>query len=198
MARAGVRTVVALLGFALVASACGTSPTPAAIDEAASVAERTASAADGATSGAPTDVASSTPPGADTPLDFTARRLSGGTFDGVEHRGTDVVLWMWAPWCPQCNREAPHVAEAIERFGDRVTFVGVPGHDSDDAHEAFVEEHGLGEITHVVDEDGSLWGRFGITYQPAWVFVDDDGSSQVVAGGLYDELDARVQDLVDG
>ena len=194
MARAGVRSVVALLGLGLVASACGSSPTPAAVDEASSVVVTTTPA----TSAAPPEAASSTPPGAAMPLDFTARRLSGGTFDGTEHRGTDVVLWMWAPWCPQCNREAPHVAEAIERFGDRVTFVGVPGHDSDDAHEAFVEEHGLDEITHVVDEDGSLWARFGITYQPAWVFVDDDGTSQVVAGGLYDELDARVQDLVDG
>lgn len=197
MGRAGVRSVVALLGFGLVATACASPPTPAAVDEASP----TAGAATPATttpSAAPSEVPASTPPGDEAPLDFTARRLSGGTFDGTEHRGTDVVLWMWAPWCPQCNREAPHVADAIDRFGDRVTFVGVPGHDSDDAHEAFVEEHGLDEIPHVVDEDGSLWGRFGITYQPAWVFVDEDGTSQVVAGGLYDELAARVQDLVDG
>ena len=196
MARAGVRSTVALLGFGLVASACGSSPSPAAVGEASSL--ETTPAPTAATTAAPTETPSATPPGERRPLDFTARRLSGGTFDGTELRGTDVVLWMWAPWCPQCNREAPHVAEAIDRFGDRVTFVGVPGHDSDDAHDVFVEEHDLGEIPHVVDEDGSLWARFGITYQPAWVFVDDDGTSQVVAGGLYDELPARVQDLVDG
>src|SRR5690606_35020364 len=90
-------------------------------------------------------------------LEFTARRLSGGSLDGVQLAGGDVVLWMWAPWCPQCNREAPHVAEAVAAHGDRITFVGIAGHDTDDAHRAFVAEHGLDDMLHLVDDDGSLW-----------------------------------------
>lgn len=131
-------------------------------------------------------------------LDFSARRLDGGTFDGVALAGRDVVLWMWAPWCPQCNREAPDVAAAVERFGDDVVLVGVAGHDTDDAHRAFVAEHELEGMVHLVDDDGSLWARFGIAYQPAWVFIDDDGTLQTVAGGLYDDLPGRLQALVDG
>ncbi len=130
-------------------------------------------------------------------LDFEAPRLGGGTVRGIDHAGEDVVLWMWAPWCPQCNREAPHVREAVDRFGDEVTFIGVPGHDSVEAHQAFVDEHDLNDIAHAVDDDqASLWSRYGISYQPAWVFIDDGGDVEVVAGGLYDGLEARVQDLI--
>lgn len=137
---------------------------------------------------------SGAPPANAAALDFTARRLGGGTIDGAQLAGGDVVLWMWAPWCPQCNREAAHVAEVAAAHGDDVTFVGIAGHDEDDAHRAFVDRHGLGDL---VDDDGSLWEQYGIDYQPAWVLVDDDGTTEVVAGGLYDELEDRVQELVD-
>ncbi len=130
-------------------------------------------------------------------LDFSARALGGGTVDGITYVGGDVVLWMWAPWCPQCNREAPAVAAAAAQFGDRVSIIGVPGHDSDDAHAAFVAEHGLDDLVHAIDDDGSLWARYGISYQPAWVFINQDGEVTVHAGGLYDELEARLQALVD-
>ena len=131
-------------------------------------------------------------------LQFSARRLDGGTFEGRDHAGEDVVLWVWAPWCPQCNREASHVARVAEELGDEVTFVGVPGQDSEEAHRAFVREHGLQEMVHVVDDDGSLWAHLGVSYQPAWVLVDDDGTTEVVAGGLYDGLRDRVRQLAAG
>jgi hypothetical protein len=55
----------------------------------------------------------------------------------------------------------------------------VPGNDSTDAMQAFVDEHGLA-FPQAVTEDGSLWARFGVAYQPAWVFVDDSGKSTLV------------------
>lgn len=32
-------------------------------------------------------------------------------------------------------------------------------------------------VLGAVVNDGSLWARFGVAYQPAWVFVNDDGHS---------------------
>lgn len=62
---------------------------------------------------------------------------------------------------------------------------------------AFVEEHGLGAMSHAVDDDGDLWARFGVAYQPAWVFVDDGGQVETVAGALYgDGLTQRLEDLL--
>ncbi len=63
---------------------------------------------------------------------------------------------------------------------------------------AFVERHGVGSFPHVVDPEGaseSVWARFGIVTQPAWVFVNDDGSTETLVGilgedGLNAEIDA--------
>ncbi len=63
---------------------------------------------------------------------------------------------------------------------------------------AFIERHGVGTFDHVVDpEDAtdSIWERFGIVTQPAWIFVNDDGTSKTLVGplgedGLNREIDA--------
>lgn len=205
MQRRSVRLALTAVSAVLVVSCSGSEP---AADPVASPADETpadATATDGAGDSVEDPAASEamTSDGAMPPLptiaalDFSARRLGGGTVDGMTYAGGDVVLWMWAPWCPQCNREAPAVAAAAAEFGDRVSIIGVPGHDSDDAHAAFVEEHGLADLVHAIDDDGSLWAQYGISYQPAWVFINQDGEMTVHAGGLYDELEARLQALVD-
>lgn len=211
--RTGTRTPLLLAAVAVLAAGCTSANGEAAA--APSAGAEGPAAGDAIAEEAPTAVPSPTTAMADAAepremaavtdlpanaaaLDFTARRLSGGTIDGVQLAGGDVALWMWAPWCPQCNREAPHVAEAIAAWDDRVTFVGMAGHDDDEAHRAFVTEHGLDGMVHLVDDDGSLWAQYGVGYQPAWVLVDDDGTTQLVAGGLYEDLDARLRALVDG
>ncbi|WP_436793032.1 hypothetical protein [Actinospongicola halichondriae] len=63
---------------------------------------------------------------------------------------------------------------------------------------AFIERHGVGSFDHVVDPEGSdasIWARFGIVTQPAWIFVNDDGTSKTLVGplgedGLNREIDA--------
>lgn len=31
-------------------------------------------------------------------LRFTAPALGGGTIDGADYAGSDLVVWFWAPW----------------------------------------------------------------------------------------------------
>jgi len=59
----------------------------------------------------------------------------------------------------------------------------MPGRDSAEAMQGFVDAFSLG-FPQAVSEDGSLWARFGVAYQPAWVFVNDDGGAQVVPGSI--------------
>jgi hypothetical protein len=57
----------------------------------------------------------------------------------------------------------------------------------------FVAEFALDEVLHIVDDDGTIWGRFGVAYQPAWVFIAPDGTIEVVAGAIPDgELESRL------
>jgi len=77
-----------------------------------------------------------------------------------------------------------------------VEFIGVPGNDSTENMQAFVDEYGLG-FQQAVTEDGSLWARFGVAYQPAWVFVDDSGETTVVPYELEQaDLERTLDELI--
>lgn len=67
------------------------------------------------------------------------------------------------------------------------------GRDSTDAMEGFIEEFSIG-FPQAVSVDGSLWARFGVPYQPAWVFVNDDGSVQVVHGAIPEQDLTKILD----
>jgi thiol-disulfide isomerase/thioredoxin len=132
-----------------------------------------------------------------TQLKFTATTVDGKSFEGTSLAGKDAVLWFWAPWCTVCRGEAPTVAKAAEKWGDKVTFVGMPGlgHTSD--MKQFVADTGLGGMRHAIDADGSLWGRFGVAAQPAVAFVNDDAKIQVSPGAVSaDQFDAEVERLI--
>ena len=115
---------------------------------------------------------------ADERLNFTGTTLSGATFDGAALQGRPAVLWFWTPWCPFCNQEAPSVARVAAANPD-VTFVGIAANADVAAMQQFVAKYGLG-FTNLNDADGSLWARFNVPWQPAYVFVKADGTSSFV------------------
>lgn len=60
----------------------------------------------------------------------------------------------------------------------------------------FVARHHLDFFPQVADTDGSLWQRFGVRGQPAWVFVDRQGNPTLNYGPLSeDELGSRLDAL---
>ena len=135
----------------------------------------------------------------DEALWWTAQTTDGEEFVAAELAGDKVVLWLWAPWCSVCNREAPEVAEALADLPADVTVIGVAGRDEVGPMRDFIAEHGLQDMTHVVDADGSVWSSYGISYQPAWVFIDTDGQASVAAGALgYDGIFAGLDEAFGG
>jgi peroxiredoxin len=72
----------------------------------------------------------------------------------------------------------------VERqYEERIQFLGIAWQDTREAMQAFVDQYGL-RMPTAVDEDGSLFGRFGFSYQPAWAFVNDDGKVKMIFGEL--------------
>lgn len=138
--------------------------------------------------------AAAAPPSQPVPneLQFTATTLAGQAFSGESLVGKPAVLWFWAPWCPVCQREAPIVG-AIEQANPAVTFVGVAAQDEASAMQKFVDTYPVGGFTHLADTDGAVWARFGVTYQPAYAFIDPEGGIDVVKASLSEaELSERV------
>ncbi|MGH3761372.1 redoxin domain-containing protein [Actinophytocola sp.] len=191
--------LVAVIGTVLVLAGCAdpepsASAPPAAPPSATPTSEATpTSPADDApaSSSAPVE-----PPAKPVPekLRFTAKTLDGKEFTGASLAGKPAMLWFWAPWCSNCQAEAPTMAEASKSSG--VQFVGVAAQDQVPAMQDFVQRFGLGNFPHLADTDAAVWKRFGVTYQPAYAFVSSNGDVEVETDILEkDELLARVSAL---
>jgi thiol-disulfide isomerase/thioredoxin len=209
-ARRATAAVGTALVAALVLAACGsaTGPQSAGADAADAVASALASgSAPGAAAGAtattstapaPTTSDSSTSESDRTPesLRFAGTTVDGTDFDAAELAGTPVIMWFWAPWCTVCRTEAKEIRKVAEEYEGRLTFLGVAGRGPLDDMKQFVDDTDIATITHVADETGEVWNKFGITAQPSFVFVAADGRAQVFVGGLYAPDLRRIADEI--
>ncbi|MCT2586768.1 redoxin domain-containing protein [Actinophytocola gossypii] len=145
---------------------------------------------------APDGISEPPVPADDVPelLRFEAKTIDGEVFEGKTLYGSPAVLWFWAPWCPNCQAEASTIADVAG--GDGVRFVGVAAQDQVPAMRDFVDRFGLGSFPHLADTSAEVWQRFGVTYQPAYAFVDSSGAVEVETDQLdADELRDRVRAL---
>src|SRR5690242_6422437 len=115
---------------------------------------------------------------AEDQLAFSGTTLSGAPFNGASLQGKPAVLWFWTPWCPFCNAEAPNVSQVAAAY-PKVTFVGVAARSDVGQMQAFVSRYNL-NFTNLNDADGSIWARYNVPWQPAYVFYRADGSSTFV------------------
>jgi thiol-disulfide isomerase/thioredoxin len=135
---------------------------------------------------------------ADERLQFTGTTVSGAPFNGASLQGKAVMLWFWAPWCPFSNAGAPAVGQ-VAAANPKVTFVGVAGRSDVGAMQAFMSKYNL-NFVNLNDSDGSLWARFNVPWQPAYLFYRPDGSSTFVNNPTQampqGELSDRIATLV--
>ncbi|MDF5757994.1 redoxin domain-containing protein [Spongiactinospora sp. TRM90649] len=182
-----LRVTIAGAASALLLAACGT--------------EATQTAQTAVTATSPPPATSATPrvpsaaPSVPAALKFSAKTLDGKAFQGESLAGKPVVFWFWAPWCPKCRAEAPHVKSAAATYRD-VAFVGVASLDSEAAMKEFVQRTGTGAITHLSDEKGEVWADLGIASQSTFLFLKPDGTTTKASGPLdAQELNAHVEKL---
>lgn len=86
-----------------------------------------------------------------------------------------------------------------QQLGDQVTFLGMPSRSDDIASmQDFVDDNAVGSFDHLIDIDGVIWTELNIFDQPAFAFVNDDGTVEVNVGSFEEsELAERVQALID-
>jgi thiol-disulfide isomerase/thioredoxin len=134
---------------------------------------------------------------ADDRLQFTGTTLSGAPFNGAGLQGKPAVLWFWTSFCPFCNAEAPGVGR-VAAANPGVTFVGIAAHSDVGSMQSFVSKYNL-NFTNLNDADGSIWARYGVPWQPAYMFYRADGTSTFVnnptAAMSEQELAGRVAAL---
>lgn len=97
-----------------------------------------------------------------------------------------VVVNVWASWCAPCRSEAPLLAAAAERFGDRVTFVGIDIQDDQRSARAFIAEFDI-PYRNLFDPNASVRSVFDGTGVPITYFVGPGGEVVQTHFGVIDE-----------
>lgn len=110
-------------------------------------------------------------------------------------RGTPTVVNVWAAWCTNCDREMPLFAEAMDRAGQRLRFLGV--HYKATAAQGRASEDDFGvPFPSVHDADGDRVAlALRATAPPQTFFVAANGQ---VVGHQVGEItsQAMLDDLV--
>ena len=83
--------------------------------------------------------------------------------------------------------------EVQQQFGDQVTIIGIPGLAGPEEFPEFISSTGTEIIPHIPDEQLEIWGRFGVTQQRTYVYINDDGSFEQAG---YGNLVGDVADLI--
>jgi hypothetical protein len=74
-----------------------------------------------------------------------------------------------------------------------VAFIGMAGLADPAAMQDFVDEFGI-DFPQAVSVDGRLWAEFGVAGQPAWVFVDASGRTELYP---YELSRAELEQILD-
>jgi cytochrome c biogenesis protein CcmG, thiol:disulfide interchange protein DsbE len=93
-------------------------------------------------------------------------------------KGKAVVLNFWASWCEPCKEEAPLLENSWKQMqaqGKDVVFLGIDDQDSNNAGLSFVQQNRL-TYPIVVDADGSVIIKYGLTSLPDTIFINRNGT----------------------
>jgi cytochrome c biogenesis protein CcmG, thiol:disulfide interchange protein DsbE len=122
-----------------------------------------------------------------TAPNFDLERLDGrGSIDLASLRGKKpMVLDFWASWCVPCIHESKRLEAALERYGKRITFIGVDTKDYSADARHWQREHGI-TYPSVHDGNGKVLAKWGGLPIPRIFFVARSGK---VVGELVVEED---------
>ncbi len=81
-------------------------------------------------------------------------------------------------------RESGAVASAQSLYEGRVDIIGVASRGELEEMERFIDDTGVGAFTHLADFDGAIWAAFDVATQPAFAFIDNDGTFTIRTGAL--------------
>jgi cytochrome oxidase Cu insertion factor (SCO1/SenC/PrrC family)/thiol-disulfide isomerase/thioredoxin len=101
-------------------------------------------------------------------------------------RGYPIVLNVWASWCIPCRAEFNLFADASERYGRRVAFLGANTEDSSGDARAFLHQHPISYPSYSVSTAGQLSPFAFIESFPTTIFINKKGKVVNIHTGQYD------------
>jgi cytochrome c biogenesis protein CcmG, thiol:disulfide interchange protein DsbE len=107
---------------------------------------------------------------------FALPEMDYGQFQQLlaQLKGTPVVVNLWASWCGPCRQEAPFLASAARRFGNRVQFLGIDISDDRGPAQETIRDFGW-SYPSLFDPREDIKRGLGFLGQPDTLFFDRDG-----------------------
>lgn len=120
---------------------------------------------------------------------FTLNTLSGAPLSLADYKGKKaVVLDFWATWCPNCQRDIPHLESFYEKYQDQVEVVGVDLQEDPAIVKAFVAKYGM-TYPVVLDPQGVATQAYAARYTNYHILINKDGNIVGTVPGDVSEAD---------
>jgi len=126
--------------------------------------------------------------------DFSLTSTAGGSVGLGEELGHPVLIDFWATWCTNCRADMKLVGATAVRYqaqGLRVLLVDYQ--ESSGTVRKFLRQHKIG-LSSLLDQHGSVAGRYGVPGLPVAVFVTAQGKIAAIQLGQLRKA-AVTQDL---
>jgi hypothetical protein len=72
---------------------------------------------------------------------------------------------------------------ASKQLASKVRIIGVAWNGSEQSMQEFAAKHQL-TFANIKDNDGLVFAQFDVAYQPAWVFIQQDGTHETKLGAM--------------
>lgn len=72
---------------------------------------------------------------------------------------------------------------ANKQLAGKVHIIGVAWNGSDQSMQDFISKHQI-TFANIKDNDGLIFAQFEVPYQPAWVFIQQNGTSETIVGAM--------------
>lgn len=123
--------------------------------------------------------------------ELTLRRLDGSATTLAEHRGTPLVINLWATWCGPCREEMPMLVQASHDMPG-VRFVFVDQGESAGEVSAFLQRERLAPVHVLIDSGSGLSQHYQVQGYPTTLFIDADGRLRDMRTGPLTAASLRV------
>jgi cytochrome c biogenesis protein CcmG/thiol:disulfide interchange protein DsbE len=146
------------------------------------------------------------PKNGDLAPEFVLESASGAVRKLSNYRGKVVLVNLWATWCPPCIAEFPMLESLAKEYSDKgLVILAVAGDEDTRAVHDFLRRSPA-QFEVLLDPDGAIGTRYGITGYPETFFVDRQGRLRdKIIGPLPHEgasvapsLIARIEEMLKG